>query len=304
MSRQTIVIIGGSGFIGRHLAATYQADGHRVIIVSRHPASAREADKRFEYIAALHHLYDSIRPDLLINLAGASVGEGRWTAQRKQELLQSRLQPVQAVADWLHRHPQPPRLIIQASAVGYYGNGSAEDWPPCAENAPPQNIFPSQLCQQWEAAIQRVQQESGVPVVVCRFGVVLGRDGGILPQLLKPVRYCAGRLGSGEQPLPWVHMDDVVAAIRFLSTQTHSGFQAYNLTAPKRTTQLDFTRAAAQRLRRPLLFSVPEQMLRLMLGEQADLVLDGQFAPPKALLQQGFEFAFPTIERALDNLLN
>ena len=148
-----------------------------------------------------------------------------------------------------------------------------------------------------------MQQESGVPVAVCRFGVVLGRDGGILPQLLKPVRYCAGRLGSGEQPLPWVHLDDVVAAIRFLATQTHNGFQAYNITAPKRTTQLDFARAAAQRLRRPLLFSVPEQALRLMLGEQADLVLDGQFAPPKALLQQGFEFAFPTIESALDNLL-
>ena len=99
-------------------------------------------------------------------------------------------------------------------------------------------------------------------------------------------------------------MDDVVAAIRFLATQTHNGFQAYNITAPKRTTQFDFARAAAQRLRRPLLFSVPEQALRLMLGEQADLVLDGQFAPPKALLQQGFEFTFPTIERALDNLLN
>ena len=143
-----------------------------------------------------------------------------------------------------------------------------------------------------------------MPVAVCRFGVVLGRDGGILPQLLKPVRYCAGRLGSGEQPLPWVHLDDVVAAIRFLATQTHNGFQPYNITAPKRTTQLDFARAAAKRLRRPLLFSVPEQALRLMLGEQADLVLDGQFAPPQALVRQGFQFAFPTIERALDNLLD
>ena len=205
MSRQTIVIIGGSGFIGRHLAAAYQADGHRVIIVSRHPARAREADTRFEYIAALHHLYDSIRPDLLINLAGASVGAGCWTAQRKQELLQSRLQPVQAVADWLHRHPQPPRLIIQASAVGYYGNGSAEGWRPCMENAPPQHVFPSQLCQQWEAAIQRVQQESSVPVAVCRFGVVLGRDGGILPQLLKPVRYCAQRLSGLQHYCPQAH---------------------------------------------------------------------------------------------------
>lgn len=303
MSRQTVILIGGSGFIGRHLAASFQADGHRVLIVSRDPARARAADPRFEYIAALHHLYDSIRPDVVINLAGASVGEGRWTAERKEELLHSHLQAVRALADWLPRHPQPPRLIIQASAVGYYGYGSAEGWPPCTESSPPQNVFVSQLCRQWEAASQRLQQASGIPVAVCRFGVVLGEGGGILPQLLKPVRWCVGRIGNGGQPVAWIHIDDAVAAVRFLAAQTHSGWRAYNLTAPDPSTQLDFARAAAQRLHRPLLFSLPEKPLRLLLGEQADLLLDGQRVRPQALLQQGFRFRFPDIVSALADLL-
>ncbi|MBH5328403.1 TIGR01777 family protein [Eikenella sp. S3360] len=303
MSRQTIVIIGGSGFIGRALAASYQADGHRVLIVSRDPARARAAGPRFEYITALHHLYDTIRPDVLVNLAGAPIGEGRWTPERKQELLHSRLQSVRALAEWLPRHPHPPRLIIQASAVGYYGCGSAQGWPPCTESSPPQNVFVSQLCRQWEAASQQLQQGSGIPVAVCRFGVVLGKGGGILPQLLKPVRWCAGKIGSGRQPLPWIHISDAVAAIRFLAGQQHSGWHAYNLTAPEPATQLDFARAAAQRLHRPLLFPIPEKPLRLLLGEQADLLLDGQQVLPQALLRQGFRFRFPNIGSALDDLL-
>ncbi len=303
MSRQTIIIIGGSGFIGRALAASYQASGDRVLIVSRDPARARAADPRFEYIAALHHLYDTIRPDVLVNLAGASIGEGRWTPERKQELLHSRLQTLRALAGWLPKHPQPPRLIIQASAVGYYGYGSAQGWPPCTEASPPQKVFVSQLCQQWEAASRQLQQSSGIPVAVCRFGVVLGEGGGILPRLLQPVRWCAGKIGSGRQPMAWIHLGDAVAAIRFLAGQQHSGWQAYNLTAPEPASQLDFARAAAKRLHRPLLFPIPEKPLRLMLGEQADLLLDGQQVLPQALLRQGFRFRFPNIGSALDDLL-
>lgn len=304
MIRRTAVIIGGSGFIGRALSDSLLDDGWRVLVVSRNPSRARQANSRCEYIAALHHLYDSIRPDLVVNLAGASVGEGRWTEQRKQELLDSRLLPAQALADWLCRHPNPPRLIIQASAVGYYGNGRTAGWPLCTESSPPQNVFVSQLCRQWEAATQQLQQDSGVPVAVCRFGVVLGKSGGILPQLLRPVRWCAGRIGSGKQPLPWIHLDDTVAAIRFLAERHRTGWQAYNLTAPVPATQLDFARTSAKLLHRPLLFTVPEKPLRLVLGEQADLVLDGQFVQPQALLQQGFRFRFPDIGSALADLLS
>lgn len=304
MTRRTAVIIGGSGFIGRSLSDSLLDDGWRVLLVSRNPSRVRQANSRCEHIAALHHLYDSIRPDLVVNLAGASIGEGRWSLQRKQELLDSRLLPAQALTDWLRRHPNPPRLIIQASAVGYYGNSCADGWPVCTERTRPQNIFISQLCRQWEAAAQQLQQDSGVPVAVCRFGVVLGKSGGILPQLLRPVRWCAGRIGSGKQPLPWIHSDDAVAAIRFLAERHRTGWQAYNLTAPVPATQLDFARTAAKLLRRPLLFTVPEKPLRLVLGEKADLVLDGQFVQPQALLQRGFRFRFPNIAAALTDLLS
>ena len=304
MSRPCVLIIGGSGFIGRRLAADLAAEKWRVIIVSRSPNRARQAaGGQFEYVSSLRHLYDSIRPELVINLAGVSVGEGRWSAARKRELLESRLQPTQALADWLQRCPQPPKLVIQASAVGYYGNGSAAGWPPCDESAPPQDIFVSDLCRQWEALSQQMHETSGVPVAVCRFGVVLGQGGGILPQLLKPVSFCVGRIGSGRQPLPWIHLDDLSAALRFLAAQNLAGWQAFNLTAPAATTQLDFARAAAKILRRPLLFAVPQTLMRLVLGEQADLVLDAQFAEPQALRRLCFAFRFADIQAALADLL-
>lgn len=304
MSRPCVLIIGGSGFIGRRLAADLAAEKWRVIIVSRSPNRARQAaGGQFEYVSSLRHLYDSIRPELVINLAGASVGEGRWSAARKRELLESRLQPTQALADWLQRCPQPPKLVIQASAVGYYGNGSAAGWPPCDESAPPQDVFVSDLCRQWEALSQRMHETSGVPVAVCRFGVVLGQGGGILPQLLKPVSFCVGRIGSGRQPLPWIHLDDLSLALRFLAAQNLAGWQAFNLTAPAATTQLDFARAAAKILHRPLLFAVPQTLMRLALGEQADLVLDGQFAEPQALRRLGFVFRFADIQATLADLL-
>ena len=304
MSRPCVLIIGGSGFIGRRLAADLAAEKWRVIIVSRSPNRARQAaGGQFDYVSSLRHLYDSIRPELVINLAGASVGEGHWTPERKRELLESRLQPTQALADWLQRCPQPPKLVIQASAVGYYGNGSAAGWPPCDENAPPQDVFVSDLCRQWEALSQQMHETSGVPVAVCRFGVVLGQGGGILPQLLKPVSFCIGRIGSGRQALPWIHLDDLSLALRFLAAQNLAGWQAFNLTAPAATTQLDFARAAAKILRRPLLFAVPQGLMRLALGEQADLVLDGQFAEPQALRRLGFAFRFVDIQAALADLL-
>ena len=304
MSRPCVLIIGGSGFIGRRLAADLAAEKWRVIIVSRSPNRARQAaGGQFEYVSSLRHLYDSIRPELVINLAGVSVGEGRWSAARKRELLESRLQPTQALADWLQRCPQPPKLVIQASAVGYYGNGSAAGWPPCDESAPPQDIFVSDLCRQWEALSQQMHETSGVPVAVCRFGVVLGQGGGILPQLLKPVSFCVGRIGSGRQPLPWIHLDDLSSALRFLAAQNLAGWQAFNLTAPAATTQLDFARAAAKILRRPLLFAVPQTLMRLVLGEQADLVLDAQFAEPQALRRLCFAFRFADIQAALADLL-
>lgn len=303
----TLVLIGGSGLIGRHLAAAFRQDGWRVIIVSRDPNRAREdLGGRYEYIASLNHLYADMPIDLVVNLAGASIGEGKWTPQRKQTLLDSRLQATRALGSWLQqRTHKRPKLVVQASAVGYYGNGRADGWPHCTENAPPQAVFTSQLCQQWEAAAREAAQAGGVPLVICRFGVVLARDGGILPQLLKPVAWCVGKIGGGEQPLAWIHIDDVVAGIRFLYRLPPERRRAvYNFTAPQPASQADFARAAARALRRRLLFGMPAAVMRGLMGEQADLVLEGQFVVPQALLADGYRFRFPELPQALADLLN
>lgn len=304
----TLVLIGGSGLIGRHLAAFFRQDGWRVLIVSRDPNRAREdLGGQYEYVASLNHLYADMPIDLVVNLAGASIGEGKWTPQRKQALLDSRLQPTRALGEWLQQRTpdKRPKLVVQASAVGYYGNGRADGWPHCTESAPPQTVFPSQLCQQWEAAAKEAAQAAGVPLVICRFGVVLARDGGILPQLLKPVAWCVGNIGSGEQPLAWIHIDDVAHGIRFLYRLPPERRRAvYNFTAPQLSTQADFARAAASALRRPLLLGIPTALMRGIMGEQADLVLEGQFVVPQALLADGYRFRFPELPQALADLLN
>lgn len=305
--RPTVMLLGGSGFIGRHLAADYAARGWRVLIITRRPDTSRaELGENYEYVSSLHHVDPSIWVDLVINLAGASVGDGRWTSRRKQMLLDSRLEPTRALANWLQATGYKPKRVIQASAVGYYGNGSRTGWQKVLdENGPPQpTLFVSDLCRQWEALAAQMQADSGVPVTVCRFGVVLGHGGGILPQLLKPVSMGVGRIGPGHQPLPWIHIDDVISAIRFVAERpVEPTWQLYNFVAPDLTTQLSFAETAARLTRQRLRLTMPGLAMRLAMGEQADLVLDGQFVKPARLLEEGFAFQFPDVEEALTNLL-
>ncbi|MDO5102185.1 MAG: TIGR01777 family oxidoreductase [Lautropia sp.] len=305
--RPTVMLLGGSGFIGRHLAADYADRGWRVLIITRRPDDSRtELGERFEYFRSLHHFDPSIWVDLVINLTGASVGDGRWTARRKQLLLDSRLEPTRALADWLKTTSYKPQRVIQASAVGYYGNGSQTGWQKVLdENGPPQpTVFVSELCQQWEALAQQMQTDTGIPVTICRLGVVLGHGGGILPQLLKPVSMGVGRIGPGNQPLPWIHLDDVISAIRFVAERpTDPAWQIYNLVAPDLTTQLSFAETAARLTHQRLRLTMPGLAMRLAMGEQADLVLDGQFIKPARLLAEGFTFQYPDVEEALQNLL-
>lgn len=304
--KKAVVLLGGSGFVGRRLAAVFVRQGRRVFIVGRDPNRARAAmGGDYEYLASLDHLYDSIPVELVVNLTGASVGEGRWTPQRKQVLRDSRLNATRALGRWLSaRRDNHPRLIVQASAVGYYGNGADGAWSVCAESAPPQEgVFVSDLCREWEEAARENQQQSGTATAVCRFGVVLGRGGGILPQLTRPVAFCVGKIGSGCQPLPWIHIEDLERAVLFLAAQTDPPpFAVYNFTANGTDTQGGFARAAAAVMRRPLLFSVPSGLMRLAMGEQADLVLGGQFVRPDALQAAGFQWRFPSLETALADL--
>lgn len=342
-TKPIVMILGGSGFIGRHIAADFLERGWRVLIITRDPDAARTVlGTTCEYAVSPRVVDPSMSPRIIINLAGASVGDERWTAKRKQTLIDSRLGPTSELADWIANLPWKPWLVIQASAVGYYGNGSARGWPECDEQSPPQDIFVSQLCQQWEALARQMQQDTGVPVAILRLGVVLGRHGGILPQLLRPVSMGVGKIGSGAQPLTWVHMDDVLGVVQHLAgkatapgakagehgnagsgtdTGTDAGQKSpaadagkvspaagadlaiYNLTAPERTTQLQFAQTAARLMKRPLLLGMPAGVMRMMMGEQADLVLDGQFVKPARLLADGYAFRFATLQSALEDLV-
>jgi len=282
-----VLIAGGSGLIGRALCAHLIAHGHTVQVLSRDPARAQARLPR--EVSVLH--WDGRTPtewgeaieraDAVVNLAGASIGgetpvavfTRRWTPAEKGRLRASRLQAGQALVQAIRQATRRPRVLVQASAVGYYGTGEKE----VDEDASAGDDFLAQLCQDWEASTAAVT-ELGVRQVVIRTGLVLAAQGGILPLMLLPIRwFIGGPIGSGQQGVSWIHLRDEVAAIRFLLEQPASQ-GAYNLVAPQPVSQADFARTAARVLRRPYGFPTPAFLLRALLDEKSTLVLDGHYA--------------------------
>lgn len=299
---QRILISGGTGFIGRHLVSMLHEQGHSITVWGRDHTKIRRLFGA--KVHAITHLNDVNTPqDIIINLAGASIGEHRWTAKNKQMFLDSRLKTTQALYQWATQQSTPPRLI-NASAIGFYGIDSHLQWQHvCDEDSPAQNVFMSQLCSQWEDAAN-VFHNLGVQVVKLRFGVVLGQGGGVLPQMIKPLKYAKiGILASGKQPFVWVHINDVLGVVQWLLQQTHWQNDVYNVVAPQVGTQADFVRAATQVLQRSAPIGVPACLMRLAMGEQSDLVLNGQKVFPKNLIQQHYVFQYPDLTSALNHLL-
>jgi uncharacterized protein len=237
----------------------------------------------------------------VVNLAGESIGQGRWTAARKKKLLNSRLDTTRHLFDYLEKNQLRPKRIISTSAVGYYGIDPNERWEQvCTEQSPPQDIFMSELCAKWEQlALSYANQNTKI----VRFAVVFGKGGGILPQMLLPIKLnLFGRIGHGRQPVTWVYLEDVLRAIEFLMLDDTTE-QIFNVAAPEKSSQAQFARTAAQILKRKPLFPLPACSLKMMLGEQSQLVLNGQYVQPKALQEAGFQFHYPTLKEALDNIL-
>ncbi|MGE8540930.1 TIGR01777 family oxidoreductase [Acinetobacter sp. ANC 3813] len=299
MLKERVLITGASGFIGTRLIEYFLSQDYAVIglsrkknLVSRHPD--------MQWISQLDEL-KSDQVDYVINLAGESIGEGRWTAARKQQLIDSRVQMTENLYRYLERRRIVPKCIISGSAIGYYGIDPDEKWQQaCTEESAPQSIFQSEMCQQWE---KTALQFSNQNTKIIRLGIVLSAKGGILPQMLQPIRLnLAGRIGHGRQPIVWVHIRDVLRAIEFLMTKQPEG-TVFNLTAPERGSQAEFADLAARQLHKRPLLSVPAWVMKMMLGEQSQLVLNGQYVQPKALQNAGFEFKFPTLKEALTDLL-
>jgi uncharacterized protein (TIGR01777 family) len=298
-----IIITGGTGLIGRALTASLAHDGHEVIVLSRNPTAvtnlpggARAEKWDGQSAQGWGQLADGT--DAIVNLAGATISK-RWSESYKQEILNSRLQASQAVVAAIKTAAKKPGVLIQSSAVGYYGPRGSEE---ITEEAKAGSDFLAKTCVAWEASTAEVES-MGVRRVIIRTGVVLDKTGGALPQMMLPVKlFVGGPLGGGRQYFPWIHLEDEVAAIRFLiDNPTANG--VYNLSAPNPQTNAAFTSVLGKMLGRPSFMPTPGFAMKALFGEMSTLVLDGQRQMPKRLLAAGFKFKFAESEAALRDVL-
>ncbi len=303
-----ILITGATGFIGQSLVPLLLAQGHHIVVLTRSPNKALKLfGNNILAVDDLNVIEHHHPIELVINLAGARILGMPWTPSRKKILINSRVSLTESLVKWMHQREQKPSLFLSASAIGYYGIQVQDDPTECAEDHPPQSIFMSQLCQNWEAAATKAI-EGNVAVNILRFGVVLGK-GGALPMMLLPIRMgLGGRLGTGKQILSWIHIDDLLCAMAHLANQHFENpssvqMNVFNFTAPEAVTQIRFSQTAAKILHRPWCLPTPAFSMKLLMGEQADLLLEGQRVKPAALLKSGFQFLYPSIDAALEGLL-
>lgn len=295
-----IFITGGTGFIGHKLCRALQQRGSQVSILSRRPESEVQAlcgpVRVVDRLSALPGLGTV---DAVINLAGEGIADKRWSESRKQALLDSRVALTHELVKHMRRCRPVPPVLISGSAVGFYGNQDEQE---VTEDTPPHDEFTHRMCADWEAAALAASDISRV--CLSRTGLVIGSGGGFLEKMRLPFKLgLGGRLSHGQQYMPWIHRDDMVAALLFLlDTPDASG--AYNLTAPNPARNRDFTQTLAKVLHRPAVLPAPALALKLAMGEMADLLLTGQNALPSRLLEAGFEFSYPTLEPALAQALN
>ena len=302
---QQILVTGGTGFVGQHLIKALQSDGHQVWVLTRHAKKAQALFKQsVQVVTDLDQLKQPI--DVVINLAGARILGQRWTTARKAELYKSRVGLTNKLVEWIAQTPSKPKLLLGASAIGYYGIQAQGDNHDLTEASLPQAIFMSELVQAWEQANAQACQY-GVKVAVMRFGLVLGNDGGALPMMLLPIKLgLGGKMGSGQQWLSWIHIEDLIRAMAHIGTRTlqaGTDFTPYNFTSPQAVHQVEFAQTAAHLLHRPAFMPTPALPVRILLGEQADLLLEGQKVIPQALLASQFEFRYPDLKAALQALL-
>jgi uncharacterized protein (TIGR01777 family) len=305
-----VIVSGGTGLIGEPLIRSLGGDGHEVIVLSRKPRQSGPLPKsvRFEKwdaaeVGAWGALVDGA--DVIINLAGESIAGDtgflptKWTPERKRIILSSRVNAGKALTEAVRAAVVKPKVFIQSSAVGYYGPQGAQE---ITENSPAGNDFLADVCKQWEASSADVES-MGVRRAIIRTGIVLTTRGGAFPKLVFPFKmFAGGPLGSGKQQTPWIHIDDEIGAIRFLIDHSEAR-GAFNLSAPNPVTNAEMARAIGNVMGRPAFAPAPGFALRAAFGEVATVVLDGQRAVPKRLLELGYKFKFPALEPAIRDLL-
>lgn len=307
-----VIITGGTGFIGRALTDDLARDGYRVTVLSRNPAKyAHLPNNGIQYrlwdARSAQGWQDAAESaDVIVNFAGETIGgEGflpdRWTDEKKRRIRESRASAGRAVTEAIAAASQKPKLVIQASAIGYYG--PHDDATKLSEDAPAGTDFLASVCREWEAATEEVEA-MGVRRVITRTGLIQTRETGPLPRLLPIFKaFVGGPFGSGRQWWSWIHPQDEIRAIRFLM-ENEAASGAFNLTAPQPVTNREFSKTLGKVLNRPSLIPVPAFAVKLLVGEVATIVLDGQRVVPAHLQELGFTFRYSDLESALRQVLD
>lgn len=299
-SGHTILISGATGFIGGHLVRRLLARGDRIIVLTRDPDRALDRfGPHVRIITKAAQIEEHERIDAVVNLSGAPTLGFPWTRARRHKLISSRVATTWAIIDICGRLSRSPRVFISASAIGYYGLGQDE---PLDEKCPPQEIFQSRLCQEWESSAD-VAAGLVHRIVKLRIGLVLGRDGGALPQLVRPMRWGLGALmGDGRQWVSWIHIEDLIRMFE-LALDTPALRGAINAVSPGAVRHRQMQVLMAKILHRPLWLRIPAFVIRAALGEMSQLLVDGQRVIPARAASAGFLFKHPTLGEALTDLL-
>lgn len=304
-----VAITGATGFVGSRLVKRLYGEGYRILVLTRNTAFAQkvfpsEAFPNLEIIAYTPTVSGSWQSaialcDGVINLAGEPIGEGRWTPERKQEILNSRKLGTQKIVEAIAKANPKPSVLVNASAIGYYGTSETATFD---ETSLSGNDFLAQVCQAWEAEARKVKDAS-VRLVILRLGVVLG-NGGALNKMILPFQlFAGGPIGSGRQWFSWIHVDDLVNLIvQALTKPEIDG--VYNATAPKAVRMADLSQTLGQVMNRPSWLPVPAFAIEALLGDGAIVVLEGQQVMPKRTVETGFEYKYPNLQSALTQILN
>src|SRR6266850_1996780 len=300
-----ILVTGSSGLVGTALVRALGRDGHMVCRLMR-PESAANNEVKDGFNVAWNPATGelggaAVGPDAVVNLAGASIADGRWSAERKAVLRASRIDTTRALVEALAKMNVRPSVLVSASAIGIYGSRGDEL---LTEESKVGTDFLAELARDWEAETLKAEA-LGIRVVLARFGIILSREGGALAKMLLPFKLgTGGRLGSGQQWMSWVTLEDIVGVLR-MTIEKVAVRGAVNVVAPQPVKNAEFTKALAKALHRPALFPAPEFALRLALGEMADaLLLSSQRVVPQRLQQAGFRFAHADLTTAIGAVLS
>ena len=304
-----VAITGATGFVGSRLVERLQAEGHQVMVLTREADRARQVFPAATFPNLQIQAYTPLESgdwqqaisgcEGVVNLAGAPIAEGRWTAERKQEILESRTIGTQKIVEAIAQAQAKPTVLVNSSAIGYYGTSETATFD---ESSPAGDDFLAQVCQGWEAEAMKVKA-SGTRLVILRTGIVLGM-GGVVAKMLTPFRlFAGGPLGTGRQWFSWIHREDMVNLI--LAALTQLAIEGvYNATAPTPVRMAEFCQVLGQLLRRPSWLPVPDFALEALLGEAAKVVLEGQQVLPKRTQATGFTYQYSTLKQALEEVLS